>query len=152
MSTVTWDAILVTVDGFGFGTLAGESCLKNVHCHTDRVSWDAILVTVVAFGALMWKKCAQSHRFGLGRVGGGGYHWGGVGEPRTGIIYVLAFPIQALYQVYNRPSVQVRYTGVASLVLRERSKNTHRVACRKFSTACTRVPGGQNFSMPLCSR
>ena len=21
--------------GFGFGTLTGESCLKNVHCHTD---------------------------------------------------------------------------------------------------------------------
>ena len=61
----------MTVDGFGFGTLTGESCLKNVHCHTDRASWDAILVTVVAFGALMWKKCAQSHRFGLGRVGGG---------------------------------------------------------------------------------
>ena len=72
VSTVTWDAILVTVDGFGFGTLTGESCLKNVHCHTDRASWDAILVTVVAFGALMWKKCAQSHSFGLGRVGGGG--------------------------------------------------------------------------------
>ena len=67
----------MTVDGFGFGTLTGESCLKNVHCHTDRASWDAILVTVVAFGALMWKTCAQSHRFGLGRVGGGGYHWGG---------------------------------------------------------------------------
>ena len=62
----------MTVDGFGFGTLTGESCLKNVHCHTDRVSWDAILVTVFAFGALMWKKCAQSHSFGLGRVGGGG--------------------------------------------------------------------------------
>ena len=59
--------ILVTVDG----TLTGESCLKNVHCHTDRASWDAILVTVVAFGALMWKKCAQSHSFDLGRVGGG---------------------------------------------------------------------------------
>ena len=29
-------------------------------------------MTVVAFGALMWKTCAQSHRFGLGRVGGGG--------------------------------------------------------------------------------
>ena len=83
MSTVTWDAILVTVDGFAFGTLTGESCLKNVHCHTDRASWDAILVTVVGFGALMWKKCAQ---WG----GGGGYHWrgGGVGEPRTGIIYI----------------------------------------------------------------
>ena len=89
MSTVTWDEILVTVDGFGFGTLTGESCLKIVHCHTDRASWDAILVTVVAFGALMWEKCAQSHSFGLGR--GGGYHWGGggVGEPRTGIIYLL---------------------------------------------------------------
>ena len=45
MSTVTSDAILVTTDGFGFGTLTGESCLKNVHCHTDRASWDAILVT-----------------------------------------------------------------------------------------------------------
>ena len=79
----------MTVDGFGFGTLTGESCLKNVHCHTDRASWDAILVTVVAFGALMWKTCAQSHRFGLGRVGGGGdtIGGGGVGEPRTGIIY-----------------------------------------------------------------
>ena len=61
----------MTVDGFGFGTLTGESCLKNVHCHTDRASWDAILVTVVAFGALMWEKCAQSHSFGLGRVAGG---------------------------------------------------------------------------------
>ena len=92
MSTVTWDAILVTVDGFGFGTLTGESCLKNVHCHTDRASWDAILVTVVAFGALMWEKCAQSHSFGLGRVGGGGIPLGGgVGEPRTGIIYTNTF-------------------------------------------------------------
>ena len=70
----------MTVDGFGFGTLTGESCLKNVHCHTDRASWDAILVTVVAFfGALMRKKCAQSHSFGLGRVGGGGIPLGGGG-------------------------------------------------------------------------
>ena len=75
VSTVTWDAILVTVDGFGFGTLTGESCLKNVHCHTDRASWDAILVTVVAFGALMWD---------LGRVGGGGgIPLGGGGGRRT---------------------------------------------------------------------
>ena len=79
----------MTVDGFGFGTLTGESCLKNVHCHTDRASWDAILVTVVAFGALMWKTCAQSHRFGLGRVGGDTMG-GGVGEPRTGIIYTAS--------------------------------------------------------------
>ena len=78
----------MTVNGFGFGTLTGESCVKNVHCHTDRASWDAILVTVVAFGALMWKTCAQSHRFGLGRVGGGiPLGGGGVSEPRTGIIY-----------------------------------------------------------------
>ena len=69
----------MTVDGFGFGTLTGESCLKNVHCHTDRASWGAILVTVVAFGALMWEKCAQSHSFGLGRVGGGGDTIGGGG-------------------------------------------------------------------------
>ena len=27
----------------------------------------------------MWKKCVQSHRFGLGRVGGGGHTIGGVG-------------------------------------------------------------------------
>ena len=82
----------MTVDGLGFGTLTGESCLKNVHCHTDRASWDAILVTVVAFGARMWQKCAQSHSFGLGRVGGGDTIGGGgvVGQPRTGIIY--AFP------------------------------------------------------------
>ena len=83
MSTVTWDAILVTVDGFGFGTLTGESCLKNVHCHTDRASWGAILVTVVAFGALMWEKCAQSHSFGLGRVRGRGDTIGGGGGRRT---------------------------------------------------------------------
>ena len=40
----------------------------------------------------MWKKCAQSHRFGLGRVGGiplGRGGGGGVGEPRTGIIPLL---------------------------------------------------------------
>ena len=30
-----------------------KSCVKNVHCHTDRESRDAILVTVVAFGALI---------------------------------------------------------------------------------------------------
>ena len=70
----------MTVDGFGFGTLTGESCLKNVRCHADRASWDAILVTVVAFGALMWKTCAQSHRFGLGRVGGGDTIGGGGGR------------------------------------------------------------------------
>ena len=51
----------MTVDGFGFGTLTAESCLKNVHCHTDRACWDAILVTVVAFGA----------QFRLGEGGGG---------------------------------------------------------------------------------
>ena len=36
----------------------------------------------------MRKKCAQSHSFGLGRVGGGEgtpLGGGGVGEPRTGI-------------------------------------------------------------------
>ena len=90
----------MTVDGFGFGTLTGESCLKNVHCHTDRASWDAILVTVVAFGALMWEKCAQSHSFGLGRVGGGGYHWVGGGsanrEPGSYILLSDGFRVWAL--------------------------------------------------------
>ena len=46
-------------------------------------------MTVDAFGALMWKTCAQLHRFGLGRVGGGIPLGGGVGEPRTGIIYTV---------------------------------------------------------------
>ena len=57
--------------------------------------WDAILVTDDGFGARMCKKCAQSHRFGLlGWVGGGGgipLGGGGVGEPRTGIIYQAVF-------------------------------------------------------------
>ena len=97
----------MTVDGFGFGTLTGESCLKNVHCHTDRASWGAILVTVVAFGALMWEKCAQSHSFGLGRVGGGGYHWGGGGrrtENRDHIyIYIFFFFRDRGYSIYGFP-------------------------------------------------
>ena len=45
--------------------------------------WDAILVTDDGFGARMCKKCAQSHRFGLGSGWGGGYHWGGGGVRRT---------------------------------------------------------------------
>ena len=47
-----------------------------------------MLVTDGGFGTLMCKKCAQSHRIGLG--GGGGVDTikiGGVGEPRTGIMY-----------------------------------------------------------------
>ena len=83
----------MTVDGFGFGTLTGKSCLKTVHCHTDRAPWDAILVTVVAFGALMWTKCAQSHRFGLGRVGGGDTIGGGGGSAPSlccGVVRVWA--------------------------------------------------------------
>ena len=38
-------------------------------------------------------KSVRSHRFGLGS---GGYHWGGggVGEPRTGIIYAAAGKLQ----------------------------------------------------------
>ena len=74
MSTVTWDAILVTVDGFGFGTLTGESCLKNVHCHTDRASW--ILVTVRFWSPHVEKVCTVT-QFRLWEGGGGGYHWGG---------------------------------------------------------------------------
>ena len=57
--------------GFGFGTLTGESCLKNVHCHTDP-------------------------QFRLGEGGGGGDTiggGGGVGEPRTGIIYIYIYII-----------------------------------------------------------
>ena len=66
--------------------------MKNVHCHTDRASSDAILVTVVAFGALMWKTCAQSHRFGLGRVGGGGgIPWGGGSANREPASYIYIY-------------------------------------------------------------
>ena len=36
----------------------------------------------------MWKKCAQSHRFGLGRVGGRGYHWGGGGSANREYVYM----------------------------------------------------------------
>ena len=105
----------MTVNGFGFGTLTGESCVKNVHCHTDRASSDAILVTVVAFGALMWKTCAQSHRFGLGRVGGGGIPWGGgVGEPRTGIIYIyISVCVYICIYIYVHRVTQV-LQGLAS--------------------------------------
>ena len=69
----------MTVDGFGFGTLTGESCQKNVHCHTDRASWDAILVTVVAFGALMWKSVHSHTVSAWGGWGGGGIPLGGGG-------------------------------------------------------------------------
>ena len=49
------------------------------NCTVTRIGrlWDAILVTDDGFGALMCKKCAQSHRLGLGRGWVGGYHWGG---------------------------------------------------------------------------
>ena len=54
--------------------------------------WDAILVTDDGFGARMCKKCAQSHRFGLGSGWGGvPLGGGGVGEPRTGIIYIYMY-------------------------------------------------------------
>ena len=67
----------MTVDGFGFGTLTGESCLKNVHCHTDRDSnrfWSphvAKVCTVTQF------------RLGEGGWGGGGIPLGGGGRGRT---------------------------------------------------------------------
>ena len=89
----------MTVDGFGFGTLTGESCLKNVHCHTVRASWDAILVTVVALGALMPScgKRVHSHTDSAWGGWGGGdtIGGGGVGEPRTGIIhiYIIGYEI-----------------------------------------------------------
>ena len=87
--TVTWDAILVTVDGFGFGTLTGESCLKNVHCHTDRASWDAILLTVVAFGAFMWKSVHSHTVSALGKWGGGIPLGGGGSVNREPGSYIL---------------------------------------------------------------
>ena len=71
-----------------------ESCRKN--CTVTRIGrlWDAILVTDDGFGALMCQKCVQSQiRLGEWGGGGGGDTIGGgggrgVGEPRTGIIYM----------------------------------------------------------------
>ncbi len=96
----------MTVDGFGFGTLTGESCLKNVHCHTDRASWDAI-VTVSAWGGWGW--------------GGGGYHLrggGGLGEPRTGIMHGEVFPILACEQRHIRVTSAGAHNFNVSLLIR----------------------------------
>ena len=70
VSTVTWDAILVTVDGFGFGTLTGESCLKFVLCHTDRASWDAIRDSCLFWSPHVEKVCTVT-QIRLGEGGGG---------------------------------------------------------------------------------
>ena len=87
---------------------------KNLHCHTDRASWDAILVTVVAFGALMWKTCAQSHRFGLGRVGGGGDTIGGGGGGRRtenrDHIYIYIYNGSCYITVYHIMLTPFYYT------------------------------------------
>ena len=46
----------------------------------------------------------------LGEGGGGGYHWGGgVGEPRTGIIYMVTPPPR------STPASSTRFPEVASL-------------------------------------
>ena len=66
---------------------AGKNCTVT---RTGRL-WDAILVTDDGFGALMCQKRAQS-QIRLGEWGRGGYHWGGgVGEPRTLIIYIYIY-------------------------------------------------------------
>ena len=70
VSTVTWDAILVTVDGFGFGTLTGESCLKFVLCHTDRASWDVIRDSCLFWSPHVEKVCTVT-QIRLGEGGGG---------------------------------------------------------------------------------
>ena len=81
-----WDAILVTVDGFG--GLTCESCRKK--CTVTRIGrlWEAILVTDDGFAALKCKS-VRSHTdsaWGVFGCGGDTVGGGGVGEPRTGIV------------------------------------------------------------------
>ena len=70
------------------------------------------------FGARMCKKCAQSHRFGLGSgwVGGGGIPLGGggVGEPTTGIMYIRTY-IRQNYAIIPA-KVYVLYTAFKRLM------------------------------------
>ena len=49
----------------------------------------------------------------LGEGGGGGYHWGGgVGEPRTGIIYIYIFKYVSIL-TYLRISIDLYLLGTA---------------------------------------
>ena len=78
----------MTVDGFG--GLTCESCKQDLYCHTDRASLGCDPRTDDGFGALMCKSVRSHTDSAWG--GGGGIFWGGiggggVGEPRTGIIY-----------------------------------------------------------------
>ena len=72
-----------------FGTKSSRQLTALAASRVNRVAkisavtrrlWDAILVTDDGFGARMCKKCAQSHRFGLGSGWGGGGDtiWGGI--------------------------------------------------------------------------
>ena len=75
-----WDAILVTVDGFG--GLTSESCRKN--CTVTRIGrlWEAILVTDDGFAALKCKSVRSHTDSAWGVFGcGGGYRRGGGGRP-----------------------------------------------------------------------
>ena len=101
----------MTVDGFGFGTLTGESCLKNVHCHTDRASWDAILVTVVAFWSPHVEKVCTVTQIWLGEGGGGGYHWGGGGRRTENRDHIYGHPPPPR----STPASSTRFPEVASL-------------------------------------
>ena len=83
----------MTVDGFGFGTLTGESCLKNVHCHTDRASGRDPRDSCRFWSPHVENVCTVTQiRLGEGGVGGGGIPLGGGGGRRTGIIYGAASP------------------------------------------------------------
>ena len=68
MSTVTrigrvWDAVLVTVTALAASRVNRASKICTV-TRVGRLFWDAILVTDDGFGALLCKKCAQSHESG----------------------------------------------------------------------------------------
>ena len=94
VSTVTWDAILVTFDGFGFETLTGVVPEKCALSHGSGVLGRDPRDSCRFWSPHVGKVCTVT-QFRLGEgggAGGGGYHWGGgVGELRTGIIYIYIY-------------------------------------------------------------
>ena len=95
--------------------------------------WDAILVTDDGLGARMCKKCAQSHRFGLGSGwGGGGIPLGGVGGRRTENrdIYLQGARDTIFIWQGARRSQRKRFQFSAG---RWRSHSTHRRLCRSHT-------------------
>ena len=82
---------------------------------------------VVAFGALMWKKCAQSHRFGLWRVGGGGDTIGGGSANREPGSYIY---IYIYIYLYIHIHIHYTYTYTYTYSYGTRPQNAKQRVCR----------------------